>query len=39
MKMSVGASVAPTQPSRYEKTINRLEANMSDDEAWADVEN
>ena len=38
MKMSVGASVAPTQPSRYEKTINRLEAKMSD-KAWADVEN
>ena len=38
MKMSVGASVAPTKPSRYEKTINRSEAKMSD-EAWADVEN
>ena len=38
MKMSAGASVAPTQPSGYEKTINGSEGNMSD-EAWPDVEN
>ena len=38
VKMSAGASVAPTQPSIYEKTFNKLEAKISD-EAWPDAEN
>lgn len=36
--MTVCGTIAPQQLTRYEKTISRLEAKMSDG-AWAAVEN